>query len=59
MVSEAQKRASRKYDKANTKLFNLRFGPNDEELWDYLQKQENKSGFVKELIREHMKENSE
>lgn len=46
MVSEAQKRASAKYAKANVKQFNLKFFPADAELWERLQEQDNKAAYL-------------
>lgn len=53
-VSEAQKRASAKYQRESTKTVSLRFYPSDMELFDFLDKHTNKQGFVKELIRREM-----
>lgn len=53
-ASEAQKRASIKYMREKTKPFTMRFYPTDMELWDWLQSQPNKQGYVKGLIRRDM-----
>ena len=53
MASEAQKRALEKY-RAKTKRFTVDFPPSDAELWEQLQKQPNKQGYIKSLIRADM-----
>lgn len=54
MVSEAQKRAAKEYRK-KTKKIQLEFSPAEEKLWDHIQSQENKQGYIKSLIRNDMK----
>lgn len=54
MASEAQKKALKKY-RANSKRFTVDFPQADAELWEHLQKQPNKQGYIKALIREDMK----
>lgn len=50
--TEAQKRASAKYNKDHTKLFTMRLQLNgDEDIMAYLDALPNKQGRVKELIR--------
>ena len=53
MLTEAQKRAKEKY-KAKTKRFTVDFPPSDAELFDHLNKQPNKQGYIKALIRADM-----
>ena len=53
-ISEAQKRANEKYRKKNVKQAVVRFYPAEIDVWEHLQKQENKSGYIKELIRKDM-----
>ena len=53
-VSEAQRRANEKYRKANVKQAVVRFYPAEAELYEWLQAQDNKSGYTKELIRRDM-----
>lgn len=53
MASEAQKEALKKY-KAKVKRFTVDFPPSDEELWAQLNKQPNKQGYIKDLIRADM-----
>lgn len=51
-VSEAQKRASAKYNKKNTKLFNIRLMlTTDADIITFLDTKANKQGYVKSLIR--------
>lgn len=53
MASEAQKKALEKY-KAKVKRFTVDFPPSDAELWAQLNKQPNKQGYIKDLIRADM-----
>ena len=50
-MSEAQKRAKEKYQ-AKVKRFTVDFYPTEQELWEQLQAQENKQGYIKQLIRQ-------
>ena len=52
--TEAQKRASAKYQKRSTKNVSIRFMPADADLLAWLDAQPNKAGYVKRLIREDM-----
>ena len=55
MASEAQKRASKKYDKSNTKGLLLKFNLNtDSDILKYLDTLNNKQGHIKKLIRQDM-----
>ncbi len=58
MSSEAQRRATKKYVKEKTKRVTLVFFPADMDIWEYLQSQPNKNGYLKELIRDDMKKDS-
>lgn len=49
-LTEAQKRAREKYNKKVTKIA-IEFYPQDAELLQKVQQQENKQGYIKELIR--------
>jgi len=54
MASEAQKRAAKKYKekyKEKVNRITVDFYPADSELWDHIQKQDNKQGYIKSLIR--------
>lgn len=53
MVSEAEKRAKAKYRK-KVKQAIVSFYPKDEELYEWLERQPNKSGYIRELIRRDM-----
>lgn len=55
-VSEAQKRANERYRKQSVKQTLVRFYPAELDLWEHLQAQENKAGYIKELIRRDMEE---
>lgn len=56
MVSQAQKEASKKYDKANTKGVYLKFNiTTDKDILDHLQDVKNVQGYIKELIRSNIK----
>lgn len=54
MVSEAQKRASAKYDKQNMVQRVVRFSLRELELLEHLDAQPNKAGYIKALIRADM-----
>lgn len=53
MTSEAQKKAVKKYQE-KSKRISIRFNPPEMELWEYLQKQPNKQGYIKSLIKKDM-----
>lgn len=53
-TSEAQKRASMRYDKANMVRKVVKFSPNERDLLEHLEKQPNMSGYIKGLIRRDM-----
>lgn len=51
-TSEAQKRASERYDKNNTKKFVMKLNLNtDQDIIRKLESVGNKQGYIKELIR--------
>lgn len=51
-ATEAQKRASAKYQREKTKQVNLKFSPNEMDLYRWLEAQEGTmAGTVKALIR--------
>lgn len=55
-TSEAQKRAVRKYDAQNTKQIHLKLNlKTDADVLEWLEKQENVQGYIKQLIRQDMK----
>jgi hypothetical protein len=49
MVSQSQKDAVKKYKK-KVNRFSIEFYPTDNELWDWLNEQPNKQGYIKSLI---------
>lgn len=54
--SEAQRRASAKYDAANTVQFKFKLNKkNDADIIEHLKNQPNKQGYIKDLIKEDMK----
>lgn len=56
MTSDAQKRAVKKYDAANTKRLLLKFNlGTDKDILDKLDAVPNKQGYIKQLIREDIK----
>lgn len=54
MVSEAQKKASAKYQREKTVRKAVVFYPKDAELLEWLNAQGNAQGYIKRLIREDM-----
>lgn len=50
-TSEAQKRASAKYDKENMQRRTVVFSPHEKEVLEHLDAQSNKGGYIKRLIR--------
>ena len=53
-VSDAQRRANERYRKASVKQATVRFYPSEDDLWEWLERQPNKAGYIKRLIREDM-----
>ena len=57
-TSDAQIRASAKYNKENIKGLAFQLNINtDRDIIDHLAKKENKTGYIKQLIRDDMKKN--
>lgn len=54
MLTEAQKRAQAKYNKNNVRQTAIRFYPSERDMWEWLEKQPNKAGYIKQLIRADM-----
>lgn len=54
MAVESQRRARDKWNKENRKVISIGFYPIDADLLDHLEKQENKAGYIKELIRKDL-----
>lgn len=56
MASEAQIRASKRYNKENTMMLSIRFNLKfDADIIEYLDNAESKTGLIKKLIREEIK----
>lgn len=53
MTSEAQRRAVTKY-KQKVKRITIDFHPSETELWEHIQNQPNKQGYIKSLIRDDL-----
>ena len=53
-LTEAQKRAQRKYVRESVKQMTVRFYPSETDVWEWLNSQENKAGHVKALIQADM-----
>lgn len=54
-TKEAKRRASAKYDKANTKGIYLKLNKNtDADIIEHLEEAENVQGYIKNLIRKDM-----
>ncbi len=54
MPSDAQKRATAKYKRENTKTKTVVFYKDDFDLFDWVREQPNQNGYIKRLIREDM-----
>lgn len=57
MASEAQRKAVKKFKekyKEKVKRITVDFYPPDADLWEYIQAQPNKQGYIKSLIRKDM-----
>ena len=53
MASEAQRKAIKKY-KEKVNRITVDFSPAEADLWEHIQSQPNKQGYIKSLIREDM-----
>ena len=53
-TSDAQMRATAKYQRESTHKVQVRFFPKDEALWEHYQRQPNKAEYIRELIRRDM-----
>lgn len=58
-TSDAQRRAVQKYKKEKAKRFAIDFSQADAELWEHIQNQPNKQGYIKSLIRADMERGGE
>lgn len=58
MASDAQKRASKKYDAANTVQFKMKLNKHTEkDIIERLEQAEKKAKYIKDLIRADIKKN--
>ena len=56
-MTEAQKKATAKYDKNNTRIYSLKLNTNtDKEIIEVLDNTGNVQGFIKGLIREYIQD---
>lgn len=55
-LTEAQKRAQRKYVRESVKQMTVRFYPSEYDAWEWLNAQGNKTGYIKGLIRRDMEQ---
>ena len=56
-MTEAQKKATAKYDKNNTRIYSLKLNVNtDKEIIKVLDSTGNVQGFIKDLIREYIQD---
>lgn len=53
-TTEAQRRANSNYRKRNVKTHTLSFYPDDKDIYDWFSQQENKTAYLRELIRKDM-----
>ena len=58
MVSQSQRDAVKKYKK-KVNRFSIEFYPTDDELWEWINKQPNKQGYIKNLILADMEKSQE
>lgn len=59
MASEAQRKATARYDANNTVRISLKFNLNtDIDILDKLENVANKTGYIKELIRDDIQKNA-
>lgn len=58
MASDAQKKASAKYDAANTMQFKIKLNKTtDADIIEHLKSLDNKQGYIKNLILQDIKKN--
>lgn len=58
-TSAAQLRAAQKYKREKVKRITVDFSPAESDLWEHLQGQPNKQGYIKGLIRADMERGGE
>lgn len=54
MATDAQKRATMRYEKHNVKRVTVKFFPDDMEMYEHVRSQPSMMGYIKELIRKDM-----
>ena len=54
-LTDAQRRAKAKYKAQKVRKILVEFYASDEDVWNKLQEQPNKQGYIKELIRKDVK----
>lgn len=54
MPSDAQKRATAKYQKEKMRQIAIRFSPNEMDVYEHIKSQPNIAGYIKQLVREDM-----
>ena len=59
MPSEAQKRATAKYQKEKMKQIAIRFSPNEMDMFEHIKSQPSIAGYIKRLVREDMEDRSQ
>lgn len=56
MTSEAQKRASAKYEASNVKRIVFKMYPSDADIYEHLKQQTNTNDYIRQLIRKDMQQ---
>lgn len=56
-TSQAQRRAVERY-KQKVKRMTIDFAPTESEVWEHIQSQPNKQGYIKSLVRADMEKGS-
>lgn len=57
-LTDAQKRAQATYRKKSVRQAVVKFYPAEVDVWEWLQTQDNRSGYIKQLIRDDMERKS-
>lgn len=57
MATDAQKRATARYERDHVKVIQVKVFPKDADLWAWYQGHENRQEYVRQLIREDMRAN--
>lgn len=56
-LTEAQKRAKRKYQHDKVKTITVSFYPSESDIWEHIQEQPVKAAYLKALVRSDMERN--